>query len=610
MRLVKELRTIHQNDKALMRSLSDLEIRLYPDNSSCLICSKKTALLKTDRKTCYSFDLGKFKLISGCNYCADHKYFPDKPGSVIRYESSLVAMIVDKGYRVTFDLVVKIGRLRYDDHRQLREIQSYLKCSPAKINLPLSTISLISKRFLEFCQKLHVKHQDMIHRDIVSNGGYVLHFDGSNEQKSGQCSLVLIDSRSKHILESSMIDTESSIMIKGALKRTLDKFGPPLAVVSDLHRGFAKACTDIFGKKVNHILCHYHFLRTFRGEFNDDHKYLKITMTHKWQLQAGLSKQCKALQYLKPTKSGELKTIERIEKYWENTGDTLGTYRAVLHWILSYKQESSGKGLPFDLPFLDLYHRVHISKALVEKIFCESSSELRLKYYLRGYCGVLDKTNHLGFNEKGFRRVVRNLEYAHRWFNKLRAVLFLEAQLEEDRALAPLSKQYRLTEEEARKIPIRLSGFLNSVKRERDGCRHSERKAFLEHLENQVEKYRVNLLVPTLLVTIDSKEVLFVPPRTNNSLEAIFRSIKSLLRRCTGRSKLPKEFGSVGALLPYYLLMRDHPSFKENFEDDRRLTEDFAKLFERQRQPYEHLIPLPKTLANEVESTLPIILEA
>ena len=130
--LARQLRTKYQNDKTLMHLLSDLKIRLYPENGSCLICNRKTTLLKTDSKTCYSFNLGKFTLICGCNFCADHKYFsdtPDTPNHVIRYESNLAAMIVDKGYRVTFDLVVKVGRLRYDDHRSL-DPDRKLVCSP------------------------------------------------------------------------------------------------------------------------------------------------------------------------------------------------------------------------------------------------------------------------------------------------------------------------------------------------------------------------------------------------------------------------------------------------------------------------------------------------
>ena len=114
---MKELRIRFQSDKTVLDSLSGLKIRLYPEQSSCLICGKKTNLLKTDWKTCYSFDLGEFTLISGSNFCDEYKYFSNKPNQIIKYQSDLATLIVDKGYEVAFDLVVKVGRLRYDDHR-------------------------------------------------------------------------------------------------------------------------------------------------------------------------------------------------------------------------------------------------------------------------------------------------------------------------------------------------------------------------------------------------------------------------------------------------------------------------------------------------------------
>ena len=594
--LVAELRSIHQNDKNTINLLSNLKIRLYPENASCLICGGKTNLLKTDSKTCYSFGLGKFTLISGCNFCADHKYFCDKPNQVIRYESNLSAMIVDKGYRVAFDLVVKIGRLRYDDHRQLREIKSYLKCSPANIDLPISTIALICKRFLEFCHQLHASREAAICEEIKRDGGYCLHFDGSTEQRSGCNSLVLMDSRSGHILDSSMVDSENFDTIKDALEKVREKYGQPLLVVSDLRHGFVKACIEVFGKKVRHLLCHYHFLRTFRDEFNADHQFIKTHITHKWQLQTGLKKQIKELRNLK-AKVGNpkaLKTIEAIEEYFTSTGDTLGSYRYTLLWILNYKQDSSGKGVPFDLPFLDLYHRIIAGRALVDKIFAKATSELRMKHYLHGFCRVLEKTKGLGFHDTGFRRVIRNLEFGRKWFDKLRAVLFLEAQLEDDKTLAPLSKQYRLTEDEAKRIPLRLSSFLITVDRELACCKHPDRKIVFANLKKKIEKYRENLQVPILSVINNGKEELFVSPRTNNCLETIFRFTKARLRRCTGRSKLPREFASIGALLPYYLLMREHKLFKEIFNDDQKLVEEFAKLFVNHWQPPENLATLPK----------------
>lgn len=362
-----------------------------------------------------------------------------------------------------------------------------------------------------------------------------------------------------------------------------------------------RACVDVFGKGVIHILCHYHYLRTFKDAFAKNHAFINTCMTKKWQLQAGLAKQLRSLQEVKP-KAGypkELKTVGEIEDYLEKTGDVLGTYKYVLGWILNFKSDSSGKGVPFDLPYLDLYHRFVIGKQVIDRIFAKSSTQMRLKYYRHGFCQVVEKTKRLGHGEPGFIKALRQLEYAQKWFNKLRAVLFMEAQMEDEKPLAPLSKKYRLTEQEAEQIPQRLKGFLDSVKRELSTCKHPARRAFLEYLQSQVEKYQDNLHVPMIAVTVEGKEILLVPPRTNNYLESLFRFVKSLLRRCSGRSKLPKEFESVGALLPYYITMRDQPIFRDIFKDDRRLAEEFAKLFVNQWQPPDNLAMLPKKSTND-----------
>ncbi len=591
------LRSTFRDDKDIISSISDLNIRLYPENNTCSICGQKTNLLKTGRKTCYSFELGRFTLISGCNFCADHKYFSAVPNQIIRYESNLAAMIVDKGYRVTFDLVVKIGRLRYDDHRQLHEIQTYLKCSSARIDLRLSTIGMIAKRFLDFCQLLHHSREPRICEDISANGGYFLHFDASTEQKCGLCSLVLMDSRTGHVLQSLMVQSEKYDTIKDALQKVRAKYGNALAVISDLRSGFVTACTAVFGEDVIHILCHYHFLRTFRDEFTHNYVFIRTCMTQKWKLQAELAKQLKSLQAIQPQAgyAKELKTVEAIEQYFEKTGDVLGAYKYMLRWMLHYSQDSSGKGIPFDLPYLDFYRRFITGKKVIDRIFAESSTEIWFKYYRHGFCQVAKKTKNLGYQEPGFRKALRQLEYAHKWFNKLRAVLFLQAQMEDEKPLAPLSKKYSLTEQEANSIPQRLEDFLRVVKLELSTCKHPARRAFLKNLEKQVQKHQDNLVVPIIAVTINAKQTLLVPPRTNNCLESLFRFVKCLLRRCSGRSKLAKEFGSVGALLPYYMSMRNHPSFGEIFNDDRNLTEEFAKLFVNQWQPSENLAILPKT---------------
>ncbi len=421
-----------------------------------------------------------------------------------------------------------------------------------------------------------------------------------------------MDSRSGHILESMMVKSENYDTIKKALDKVRSKYGNPLAVISDLRPGFLRACINVFGEAVIHILCHYHYLRTFRDEFTKNHLFIRKCLTQKWKLQTGLAKQLKALQAVQPKTPypKEFKTIGEIEAYVQKTGDVQGAYWYALRWILNYKQDSSGKGVPFDLPYLDFYHRFISGKKFIDSIFSKSSIALRLKYYRQGFCQVVKKTKKLGYLEPGFRKALRQLEYAHKWFNKLRAQLFLEAQMEDDKPLAPLSKIYRLTEEEAQKLPQRLNDFAESVKRELSTCKNTARQAFLKNLRNQVIKYQNNLHVPIIEVTIKGIKTRLIPPRTNNCMESLFRFLKCLLRRCSGHSKLPKEFGSVGALLPYYMSMKDHPTFKEIFNHDHKLAEEFAKLFFKQWQPLKNLVVSTKTSTGAADEAPLVALEA
>jgi len=584
-----------------------------------LICGKKTNLLKTDWKTCYSFDLGKFTLISGSNFCDEHKYFSNKSNQIIKYQSDLATLIVDKGYKVTFDLVVKVGRLRYDEHRQLEEIQGYLKCSSAKIDLPLSTIGMIAKRFLEFSGLLHKKYEPLILNDIHRNGGFYLHFDGSTEASCGKNNLLILDSRSGHILDSTMIDGEKYVTIKKALEKVKLKYGTPLTTISDLRPGFVRVCNDVFGKKNPHISCHYHFLKTFRQDFLADHKLIRIHLCQRLKLKSDIEKQLKILDHLDFSHNKKiLKSIDEIEKYWIKTADVLGTYWYILKWILNFKQDSTGKGVPFDLPYLDFYHRFSTGKKLIDTIFKKRlNADYYEKYYRLGFCAIVAKLNKGDKDAQKFRSSIRHLEYVKKWFSKLRGVLYLEGQMKDiDSLLAPLSKRYHLSAEEAFFIPQRLTDYIEELKNELSNlnsrpntCKNSVQTEVMKRFQKRLEKHHKDLHVPIVTTEIDGKEVKLIPPRTNNCLESFFRFVKTLIRRCTGRSKLPKEFDSIGALLPYYLSMRDHKTFSTIFNGE-KLIEEFSELFKTRWELPGNIIAMPKRLENNGDSHLLQALEA
>ena len=493
--------------------------------------------------------------------------------------------IVEKDYQITFDLLVKVGELRYQDLRQLEEIKTFLKCSEAKIDLPLSTIGMISKRYLEFCKRLHEKHEDQIINDIRSNGGYALHFDGSTEQKCGKTSFVVKDSISGHVLISEMIASENHKAVKALLKIVRDKYGIPLVILSDLRSWFVSVCQEVFGEEVLHILCHYHFLGTFKDFFCKQHKCIQTYLTHISKLRAGIQGQLEFLKTEKVVNPIRIKpkSFEEIKTYWMDSGDALVTYQHVLLWTLKFKQDSSGKGVPFDLPYLDFYHRFMRGKKLIDEVFSDKKRTdpgMRFKFYYNGFLTIVKRMNTAKIKDKEFKAHIRQLEYSRKWFIKLRGALFMEVAQENRDTLAPLSKRYRLTQEEAKAIPKNIQQYLEELKNELALCKNKKKRETLVKFQKQTKKYHKNLTVPVLTVMIDGKTKIFIPYRTNNFLETSFRSDKSIIRRQTGRSKLPREFGSVGALLPYYNSMKQHRIFRHFFDDAKKLAEEFAKLTE------------------------------
>jgi hypothetical protein len=135
---------------------------------------------------------------------------------------------------------------------------------------------------------------------------------------------------------------------------------------------------------------------------------------------------------------------------------------------------------------------------------------------------------------------------------------------------------------------------LEELKKELALCKNIKKKELLIKFQKQTKKYQKNLAVPILTVMIDGKAEMFIPYRTNNFLETSFRSDKTIIRRQTGRSKLPREFGSVGALLPYYKSMKNHRTFQHFFDDAKKLAKEFANLIENDFSIPENIYGLTK----------------
>ena len=564
----------YQHDEKILKNLSNITIRLYSERDYCH-CNAKTHLLKTSSKDCYSYHFGRFTLIEGFFFCKEHKYLTENSDQILKHHSELAMEMVDRRCRITIDMMVKIGLLRYRDHCQLEEIQSFLKCSSANIEFPITTISMISKRFLEYCKLLHHKLEYLIKSDIEKNGGFVAHFDGSTEKGCGIINFIIKDGLSGHILISEMIKTENYNYVVRLLRVIKFKFGIPLATISNLKNCFKTASEDAFDKKATHKCCDYHFLRTFKSDFVPEHGFIKSRLTKSWKIVSGVKELLKATNELNTKKKARTcMKLKDIEKDWVDSKDILKSYVLVLQWILNFKQASSGKGVPFDLPYLDLYDRINQSKKFFDTIFTKTDP-LTYEYYI-AFNSLIDKINTCQNWQPDFQIKKNLLKFSQKWFTKLRGALLLGCIQEKDDPLAPLSKNYHLTLEEAKEIPVNIEKFLDDIEVEISLCKRTDKLKILNRLKNQTLKYKEDLKLPLFVLIIAGQLQTIIPFRTNNCLETFFRLVKSMIRRNTGRSAVTNEFASIGDLLPYYVYMKDHKTFKHFFENEGKLIEEFS----------------------------------
>jgi hypothetical protein len=70
---------------------------------------------------------------------------------------------------------------------------------------------------------------------------------------------------------------------------------------------------------------------------------------------------------------------------------------------------------------------------------------------------------------------------------------------------------------------------------------------------------------------------------------------------------LTKEFASIGALLPFFVYMKDHKTFKSLFENEEKLIEEFAAITRDKWDVPANVIHFDKKLSRDTEASVEIL---
>lgn len=241
-----------------IHSIQGSTVRFYPEFKYCQICNARLKIYKTKTpRTVVSLQYGSIAaqevLFSCPNNCVcDHNNHPIRV-----YRSQQLAELVAPRQMYAFDILAKVGTLRYLECRQRREIQEYFEIN-YDLHIPDGTIQELIVRFAETMAALHEHHISRLRQMIEASGGYILHVDGTCEGSS-QIHFICLIGPEPIVLWSAKIASENAVEIREVLQQVDKKFGRPVATMADLSGSIHKAILEQW-PKLPFFYCHWHFL--------------------------------------------------------------------------------------------------------------------------------------------------------------------------------------------------------------------------------------------------------------------------------------------------------------------------------------------------------------
>jgi len=536
-----------ENTQAIHHALHSIQgatIRFHPNCEACPVCGARLKVYKTAKpRTVVSLQYGSISAQAVMLYCPNQCVWQhdDHSNGVLR--SQQLAQLVAPRQMYGFDILAKIGTLRYLECRQRREIQAYLE-QTYDLHVPDGTIQALIVRFAETMVTLHEHHIDRLSQMLKATGGYLLHVDGTCEEGSHVHFACLIGPE-PIVLWSAKIASENALAIREVLQQVDNKFGRPVATMADLSSAIHKAVLEQW-PGLPFFYCHWHFLADVGKDLlTESYGCLRERLRQskiRTKLRCFSKKVDKALGDQKAQARWICQHLETPE-LWQTDGRSLkasAIAAGMTEWILSASAEGYGRGFPFDLPHLSLTLRARKARDILENDVLEhlkGRTPRGEKHLMRLY-GILD----CFLKSTALTRTTQHVQEANALFSRLREALRLTAQgsakgLNETAGFSS-PEQACQTESEVHRLHQDLC-------REREKQHSITRRKGIDIIVHHLDTYWDGLFGHYLEVG-DSDQRYIMVQRTNNISERFFRGVKRFLRRISGKKKLNREVNALG----------------------------------------------------------------
>jgi hypothetical protein len=507
--------------------------------------------------------IGTFIAHETTGYCPQH---PD----IGSFKSGELPMIVPAGSNFAYNVLVEIGKLRFNENRQVAEIQ-FILLEKHAIKISISEVEVLINNFLFYLTAVHQQNNDLIRQYIQKQGGYILHLDATCQGDSPKL-VSSIDPISGFVLYSAKLKSENKDDLSGFLEEIKNRLGVPLAVVSDMAEAIKSAVKSVFGD-IAHYICHFHFLQAIGLSLFDN----ECSTLRKALSKAAVLGNLKTLRRNMGNKFTDV-TIGEIENFLEKPekfGQTLmaselSVYYLIL-WILDYGSNADGYGFPFDHRHLNFYNRLKTAYSLIKEVIALYSVKNKNR-------NILWKLYH------EIKEIVENsaLEQKVKQYEKKLSVF---SQLRDALATVPRDVNNGLchmketgTVKELKTIKRAVANFKTDLRQQikttddKPLC-----KSFIKILD-KLQQHEKKLFSDPLTVYVnDEKRIIFIL-RTNNILEQHFRRFNYWCRRIHGNQSVRRNLENIPEQFPIVENLKNMNYVQLIFGDENKIAEKFAKV--------------------------------
>ena len=546
-----------------MRHACGVHISVKEDPGLCPLCGGSWNVQKTVPRHGKTINHGQFEIRETVHVCSQKCRYGS--GALVTRRAKSLAECIIPGRTVGYDVLVFIGLKRFLHHSQREEIRSAL-LQEYGITLSTGEISNLAKLFLTYLEELHNKRSQQLQELLVGDGGWPLHIDATGEDGRGTLLVVYAGWR-KWVLGAWKVPTERADVILPCLRKVIQQFGAPCAIVRDLGRAVTLAVNELLTTlelDIPVLACHQHFLsdigsdllKSVHGKLRDLFRRVKIR-----------PKLGALIRELGRKLGNEIEIARTEVKDWQGMPESahtipngragMATIRSLSQWVLDFPADSTGLDFPFDRPYLDFYDRCVTARRAVETYLCTCLNDKKVLKLLRRLQRILDPV----VSDVPFRQIVRRLRNRAKLFDELRDTLRLFPNASSRKNKEKSKSIQELSAIELRDIQKEVEQLVISLKKRRPNRGPTQdTRSSIDLILRHIEDHGNYLWGHVIDLPPETGGGIRLVDRTNNILEGFFGNMKHNERRRSGRKILSQDFESLpaAAALVYNLNQTDY----------------------------------------------------